>query len=103
MSPLGFGLDWDMVRWVNVGLSCLVVSLLVMGAAHRWHSMPRRFRRITPWVVGTYVIIAYGSGEIATADTPVPPGLRVGLIMIDLLGLIVALLYGMHDDDYSDA
>lgn len=94
-------LDWDTVRWINVALSGLVVVLLLIGAIYRWDSMPKRFQRITPWVIGTYVIIAYGSGEVAaTAD--VDPGIRVALMFLDLCGLVVALLYRFGDESYDD-
>lgn len=93
---------WDALRWVNAALSGLVVILLVMGAVARWSHMPKRFQRIVPWVIATYVIIAYGSGEIASASDPVDPGLRVGLLAINLVGLLVALLWRIGDPDYSE-
>lgn len=89
--------EW--LRWGNVGLSALVVALLITGAVHRWHIMPKQFQRIAPWVIGTYVIIAYSSGEAAQAG--VSPGLRVFLLSLDLVGLIIACLFGLGDDDYQ--
>lgn len=93
---------WDWLRWVNVVLSGLVVVLLVMGATARWDHMPARFKRIVPWVILTYVIIAYGSGEVATSSETVDPGLRVGLMMLNLTGLIVALVWRMDAPDYDE-
>lgn len=93
---------WDWLRWVNVGLSGLVVVLLVMGAVARWDHMPPRFKRIVPWVILTYVIIAYGSGEVASSSDHVDPGLRVGLMMLNLSGLIVALVWRMDAPDYDE-
>ena len=90
----------DTLRWLNVGLSMIVVAALVAVAFHRWHMMPKRFQHITPWVIGAYVIIAYGSGEAAAAD--VEPGLRVALLNLDLIGLVIALLYRIGDDTYDD-
>lgn len=94
-------IDTDLIRWLNVALAMAVVVLLVTGAVYRWHAMPKRFQRITPWVIGTYVIIAYGSGEAATADAP--PGLRVSLLALDLIGLVIALLYRIGDESYDES
>lgn len=91
---------WEWLRWANVALSSLVVVLLVMGAVTRWDHMPARFKRITPWVILTYVIIAYGSGEALAQD--VEPGLRVGLMLLNLCGLLVALVWRMHAADYDE-
>lgn len=91
---------WDWLRWANVALSCLVVVLLVAGATARWDHMPPRFKRITPWVICTYVIIAYGSGEALATD--VEPGLRIGLMALNLCGLLVALVWRMHVPDYDE-
>lgn len=93
---------WDWMRWANALLAGVVVMLLVAGTVARWHVMPARFRRIAPGVIGTYVIIAYGSGEIAASAVDVDPGLRVALLMVDLLGLVVALLWGFADPDYDE-
>lgn len=92
---------WDWLRWVNAGLAGLVVVLLVAGAVARWRVMPKRFQRITPWVVATYVVVAYSSGEIAAADEPVAPGLRVVLLMVVLLGLLGALVWRFGASDYD--
>lgn len=91
---------WDWLRWANIALSGLVVVLLTMGAVARWDHMPRRFKRMTPWVIFTYVIIAYGSGEALSQD--VDPGLRVGLMLLNLCGLVVALVWRMGDPDYAE-
>lgn len=93
---------WDWLRWVNAGLAGLVVVLLIMGAVARWDHMPARFKRIVPWVILTYVILAYGSGEVASAPADVDPGLRVGLLAGNLTGLLVALLWRFDDPDYSE-
>lgn len=93
---------WDWLRWVNAALSGVVVVLLTMGAVARWEHMPARFKRIVPWVVLTYALIAYGSGEAAADPTQIDPGLRVGLIMLNLCGLIVALVFRIQDPDYSE-
>lgn len=90
--------DW--LRWANVALAGLVVMLLVMGTIARWRVMPGRLRRIVPWIICTYVVLAYGSGEAARQDTP--PGVRVALTACVLSGLVVALLYRIGEDDYSD-
>lgn len=92
-------LSWDVLRWVNLIGAMLVVSLLIMGAMRRWPEMPVRFKRITPWIIATYVVIAYGSGEALAQD--VEPGYRIILMMCVLLGLIVALLYRMSDSSYK--
>lgn len=91
---------WDWLRWVNVCLSSLVVVLIVMGAVARWDHMPTRFKHITPWVIFTYVVVAYGSGEALAQD--VEPGFRVGLMVLNLCGLLVALLWRIGDHDYTD-
>jgi hypothetical protein len=96
----GYQFDGDSIRWINVVLSSLVVALLIAGAWLRWDSMPRRFRRITPWVICTYVILAYGSGEAATSDAS--PGIRVSLLLLDLIGLVIALLYRIGDETYDE-
>lgn len=91
---------WDWARWANIFLSGLAVVLLTMGAVTRWDHMPKRFKRMTPWVIGTYVIIAYGSGEALASD--VAPGLRVALMLVALCGLVVALVWRMGDHDYNE-
>lgn len=93
-------IESDYVRWFNVALSSLVVALLIAGAVTRWDVMPKRFKRISPWVIATYVIIAYGSGEAATSDTP--PGFRVFLLALTLTGLVIALLYRIDDESYDE-
>lgn len=93
---------WDWLRWVNVALAGTVVVLLVAGAVARWDHMPSRFKRISPWVILTYVILAYGSAEVATSTEQVDPGLRVGLLVLNLCGLLVALVWRIGDADYSE-
>lgn len=95
------GMDWwDALRWFNVAASCLVVILLTAGTIRRWDIMPPRFRRMAPWVIATYAVIAYGSGEVAAAPSHVPPGIRVALMSLTLIGLLVAALYGFDDETY---
>lgn len=91
---------WDVLRWFNVAASCLVVILLTAGTIKRWHVMPARFRRMAPWIIATYAVIAYGSGEVASSPTHVPPGIRVALMTLALIGLLIACLYGFDDDTY---
>jgi hypothetical protein len=93
-------MTWDLLRWVNVVLATAVVAMLVAGSIHRWPTMPARIRRIVPWTIATYVVIAYGSGEAAHQDTPA--GVRVVLMMCVLAGAVVALAYRIDDDDYSE-
>lgn len=94
-------MDADFLRWTNVVLAMLVVALMITGTIRRWAVMPGRLRRVIPWVIGTYVVIAYGSGEVAASSTDVDPGIRVLLLILILLGLVVALLWRMHDDTYD--
>ena len=89
--------DW--LRWANVVLAMIAVALLVTGSIARWSVMPKRIRRIVPWVIATYVVLAYGSGEAARQDTPA--GVRVAMTTCVLLGLIVALMFRIGDDDYD--
>ena len=93
--------DADIVRWANVALASIVVVAMVAGTVARWDIMPSRLRRIVPWVILTYVVIAYGSGEVASSTEPVDPGLRVFLLVGTLSGLAIALLYKIHDDTYD--
>lgn len=95
-------IDVDWLRWLNVLMAGVVVLLLTAGAVARWHVMPKRIRRIAPWIIGTYVIVAYGSGEIAASSVDVDPGLRVWLLLIDLAGLLAALAWGFSAPDYDD-
>lgn len=92
-------MTWDLLRWANVVLASAVVMLLMAGTIHRWHDMPARIKRIVPWVIATYVVIAYGSGEAAHQDTP--PGYRVVLLMCVLAGMVIALSYRIDDDNYD--
>lgn len=94
-------LSWGFLRWFNVIGSSLVVALLIMGTMKRWSVMPARFRRMAPWVIATYVVIAYGSGEALYSH--VQPGYRILLMAVVLLGFIVSIIYGFGDDDYHGA
>lgn len=91
---------WEVVRWFNAFAAAFVVVILVAGTVKRWDVMPARLQRIVPWVICTYAVIAYGSGEVASAGDAVSPGIRVAMLTLTLSGLIVALLYGFHDEDY---
>lgn len=95
--------SWGWLRWVNCVLAMLVVILLVTGTVARWDHMPRRFRRIVPWVIATYVVIAYGSGEVATAEEPIDPGFRVFLMTLVLTGLAVSAMYRLGEPDYDES
>lgn len=88
-------MEW--IRVVNVALAALVVMVLIAGAIRHWHQFTPRLQRITPWVVATYVVLAYGSGEAAKQGTP--PGIRVALTACVLMGLLIALTYRFTDDD----
>lgn len=91
----------DTLRWVNVVLAMLVVILMITGSMRRWGSLPARLRRVVPWVIATYVVIAYGSGEVAASGADVDPGIRVVLLILVLLGLVVALAWRISDDTYE--
>lgn len=91
---------WEWFRVFNAGLSLFVFALILAGTVARWDKVPIRFRRIIPWIAMTYGIIAYGSLEIVRSDVFVPPGFRVGLMTLTLLGLFVAMLYGIGDQSY---
>lgn len=91
----------DILRWINVALAMIVVILMITGSMHRWAVMPARLKRVIPWVVATYVVIAYGSGEVAASDADVDPGIRVVLLILVLLGLVVALAWRITDDTYD--
>lgn len=92
----------DFVRWLNVAASCIVVALITMGTYARWEYLPPRFRRILPWIVMTYGIIAYGSAEVALSDAHPPQGYRVVMMLLTLCGLVIALLYGITDKGYVE-
>ena len=94
--------SWEWLRWVNCGLAMLVVVLLVMGTVARWHQMPAGFRRLVPWVIATYVVIAYGSGEVATAEDPIDPGFRVFLMTLVLTGLAISAMWRIGEPDYGE-
>lgn len=94
LSPL-----WSNLRLVNVAVAGLVVILFGLQMVRNWHTYPRRFKRTMPWVLSTYVVIAYGSGEAAADPHPISPGLRVALLLAVMAGLVVALLLNVHDDE----
>lgn len=89
-------LSWDFLRWANTIGAIIVVALLIAGTMARWHLMPPRYKRMSPWIISTYVVIAYGSGEALASD--VEPGYRILMMFCVLLGLIVALVYRLEDD-----
>lgn len=99
-----FNEAWQWARYVNAVLALAVFGLLIASVWARWDYIPLRYRRILPWVVATYGVVAYGSVEVARTDPHIPPGYRVGLLSIVLIGMIVALLYGIGDKEltYSD-
>lgn len=88
----------DVLRWAIVTLAALDGALLTAGTIKRWDVLPPLLRRVVPWVIGTYVVIAYGAGEVAAHHTPVPAGFRLVLTLVDLLGLAAALSYRIHED-----
>lgn len=88
---------WDALRWVNAGIASLVVVLMTTDAIYRWDTLTARMQRVVPWVICTYVVIAYGSGEVAAQEAHVEPGLRVTFLSLTLIGLVIALLYRMSD------
>lgn len=90
-------INWDVGRVVNAVLSSIVVMVMIMGLMRHWDEMPRKVRHIGPWVIGTYVIIAYGSGSLAAEPGDIPAGYRVGLMMLNLTGLLIVLLW--HFDE----
>jgi hypothetical protein len=90
--------DW--LRLANAVLAMIDVALILAGSIAHWHLMPRRVKQIAPWVTALLLVVAYGSGEAAHQDTP--SGIRVALMACVLLGLMVALLYRIGDDDYSE-
>jgi cation transport ATPase len=92
--------SWEFLRWVNMIGAVLVVTLLIAGTMKRWAVMPGRYKRMAPWVIATYVVIAYGSGEALA--TEVRPGYRIVMMTCVLLGLILALLYGLDDTELDD-
>lgn len=94
-------IDPDLIRWFNVALAGAATVLLTMGTVRRWHVTPPRLKRTLPWVIATYAVIAYGSGEIAASSVDFPVGLRVAMMLLVLFGLVGSLLYGINDDDYS--
>lgn len=96
-----FAHEADFFRWANVILAFAAVMLLTAGTVARWKHMPARIRRAMPWVIATYAVIAYGSGEIASSHDPVDPGLRVALMLLILLGLVGTLLFGLTSEDYE--
>lgn len=95
-------LSWEAARWANAAIAGLVVVLLIAGAFARWSVMPPFFKRVAPWVIGTYVVIAYGSGELAATTADVPPGLRVSFLFFDLIGLAIVLLLSIGHSDYEE-
>ena len=92
----------DTLRLINVLLSSAVVVAMIIGAMRRWDGMPVRVKRIAPWVIGTYVIIAYRSGELLAQPGETDPGLGVILFTLNLIGLLIALVWRIDEADYSD-
>lgn len=92
-------LNTDATRWTLVALSMLVVIALIVDAIVRWESLPKRFQRTTPWIIATYVVLAYGLGEVAYSRTELPLGLRLLLLAVVLVGLLAALVASVTHDD----
>lgn len=90
---------WDVLRWVNVVLALAVVAFMTASVVARWDITPKRLRRVYPLIIATYVIIAYGSAEVATSETYVDPGLRVVMLLLVLLGLLAVLLFNLIVDE----
>lgn len=92
-----FDLDtWLNVPWLryfNAAVSMLVVFGLTFMVLIKWSTLPVGVKRIAPWIVTTYVIIAYGSIEVARLDMQVPTGARVLLLSLNLVGLAGTLAF----------
>lgn len=87
----------DALRIANVVLSVIaVVTLMAVGIGCR-DELTVRERRIGPWFTAILVVIAYGSGEAAHGPA-VDPGLRVGGMLVSLLGLVVAIILVLHTE-----
>lgn len=84
------------LRWINIAAAMLVVILMIAGLMKRWNITPLRYKLMAPWIIGTYVVIAYGSGEALASNRPA--GFSLLLLTCDLLGLVVALIYGIDDE-----
>lgn len=96
------GRYWDVLRWVNAVMSALVVVLLLVDFIRAWPTLRVRERRVWPWIIMTYVVLAYGSGEIAASEHPVSPGVRVGVLALTIIGLAVALIFGHYGAEKED-
>lgn len=88
----------DTLRWLIVALASVDGALLLAGSIKRWDTMPPRLRRVVPWVIGTYVALAYGAAEVAAHHTAVPGGVRLVVTLVDLTGLGIALSYKIDED-----
>lgn len=93
-------LNWDAGRVLNAAISSAVVIMMSMGLTLHWKEFPPKVRHIGPWVVGTYVIIAYGSATLAAEPGEIPAGYRVGFMMFDLIGLLIVLVWHF-DEGYT--
>lgn len=87
----------ELLRWANVVLAGVAVAVLVAGTMLRAERLTPRERRVRPWVVVVFGVIAYGSGEAAAQDSE--GGLRVVFMTLALSGFLVAALYRFHDVD----
>jgi hypothetical protein len=90
-------LNWDVGRVLNAVLSSAVVIVMTMGYVYHRTEMPKKVRHIAPWVIGTYAIIAYGSASLAAEPGHIPAGYRVGLMMLNLTGLLIVLVWHIED------
>ena len=84
-------LTGDFLRVLNILLSLLVVFFLTLGTVAHWAEIPPRYQKMAPW------IIAYGSWEVANQAGDVPIGFRVALMMLDLIGLLIAIIWKIND------
>lgn len=91
-------LNSDALRWLVVAAAIAVVSFMLAGCFARWETFTPRLKRIVPWVVATYVVIAYGAGEVASSPNPPPAGIRVILMLLVLFGLVIALSYKITEE-----
>ena len=85
--------DW--LRLANVVLAGGSLFVLILTLLRRWDTLSPRIRRIGVSCGLVLFVIAYGSGEAASKD--VPPGMRVGMMLVALSALVASLLW--HFDE----
>lgn len=86
----------EFLRWANVVLAFMSLSVLVTTLIRRWHLLSPRIRRIGVAFCVLLATVSYGSGEAARQD--VPPGVRVFMATASLVGLVIALLWRFDED-----